>query len=292
MNPDQEQIVAPPVIEFCRSTGLGEIRATETLKGGAISLTRRLTTNSGAKLILKQSAQPPEDLYLREAEGLRALKAAGMHTPEVLLVGSDFMLVEDLGSASRDQLDWQALGRAVAQLHLHTHDQFGFDHDNYLGLLPQYNPWTNDGHVFFGQYRLLRFLEVPLCEQSLSAQDRASLERLVRRLPELIPVQPPSLLHGDLWRENILLGAEGRAAVVDPAVYYGWPEAELAMAQQYPGIPRIFFDAYVEVNPLEPGWWERLEILYLREILSCIAHFGGERNNTLGQLRAILARFA
>ena len=143
---------------------------------------------------------------------------------------------------------------------------------------------------FTGKYRVLHFLEVPLTQQTLTTEDRAALERFVSRLPELIPVQPPSLLHGDLWVENVLLGTDGRAAVIDPAVYYGWPEAELAMAQQYPGIPRTFFEAYVEVNPLEAGWWERLEILYIREILSVIAHFG-ERGIALAHLRAILAKF-
>ncbi len=278
------------VIEFCQREHFGQIVAAETLNGGVISQTCRLTAASGATLILKQSADPPADLYIREAESLHTLQAAGLHTPDVLLVGDNFLVVNDLGSAPKEQIGWEALGRAIGQLHQHTSERFGFDHDNYLGLLRQYNRWTDDGYEFFGQYRVLRFLEVPLARQTLTSEDHAALERLVKYLPELIPPQPPSLLHGDLWHGNILPGTDGRAAVIDPAVYYGWPEAELAMTRQYPGVPRTFFDAYVEVNPLAPGWWERLEILYIREILSVIAHFGN-RGDALANLRAILAKF-
>ncbi len=79
--------------------------------------------------------------------------------------------------------------------------------------------------------------------------------------------------------------------MIDPAVYYGWAEAELSMTQQYEGVPRRFFDAYTEVNPLAPGWWERLEILYLREYLSIVAHFG-DRYEVMSKIRALLDKFA
>ena len=284
------------VSEFCRDQRLGDVTTTQDLKGGAISLTRRLTTASGATLILKQrpqvtQVQPPDDLYAREAESLQTLKAAGMHTPEVFSFGTDYLLIEDLGDAGREGLPWETLGRAVAHLHQHHNDRFGFAHNNYLGLLPQLNPWMDDGYEFFARNRILRFLDVPMSEQTLTREDRAGLERLASRLRQLIPFQPPALLHGDLWRENVVLALDGTPALLDPAVYYGWPEAELSMARQYEGIPRSFFDAYVEVNPLAEGWWDRLEILFVREILSMIAHFG-DRYDALAKLRVILDKYA
>ena len=279
------------VIEYCRGAGFGEISGMDTLKGGVISLTRRLMTTSGQSLILKQRPDAPADLYAREAEGLRVLGAAGLRTPEGHAVGADFLLLEDAGSINAAEPDWEAAGRALAQVHNHVSDQFGWQQDNYLGLLPQINNWTADGHEFFGRYRLLRYLAVPLCEQTLTAEDRRDLERLVARLPDMIPVQPASLLHGDLWHANLVCPAGGAPVFIDPAVYYGWAEAELSMARQYEGISRRFFDAYVEARPLETGWWERLELFYLRELLSMIAHFGNHYNS-LDQLRRIVAKFS
>ncbi len=277
------------VSDFCRADGWGAIEAAQTLKGGAISLTRRLTTARGS-LILKQSTQAPPDLYRREGQGLAALNAAGLSTPPVLASGDDFLLLADVGSTSPAGLDWAQAGRAIATLHKRTSPRFGFDYDNYLGLLPQRNSWMDDGHAFFGQQRILRYLSEPLCEQTLTVEDRQQLERLVARLPQLIPVQPASLLHGDLWVANVIAAASGEPTFIDPAVYYGWAEAELSMARQYEGIPAAFFDAYVEVRPLEPGWWDRLELLYLRELLSIVAHFGS-RGTAVNQLRAIVAKF-
>jgi fructosamine-3-kinase len=286
------QGIPAAVIEYCHTAGLGAIAAAEVLTGGAANLTRRLTTTSQATLILKGSENPPADLYTCEALSLRTLRAAHLHTPEVLAVGADFLLLKDLGSRPMDDASWEALGRAIAQVHKHINEQFGFEQDNYLGLLRQYNPWTDDGYEFFAKYRILRYLDVPLCEQTLTAEDRQRLERLAARLPQLIPEQPASLLHGDLWYANVVMDAEGQPAVLDPAVYYGWAEAELSMVRQCGGVPMRFFEAYNEVNPLNDGWWDRLEILYVREILSMIAHFGDYGNVTLAKLRAVLDKFA
>ncbi len=292
---DEVQPIPLGVLDFCRAAKLGDITTIETLQGGVISLTRRLITSKHASMIVKQSAQAPvqipADLYACEAHSLSVLKAAGLRTPEVLAMDADFLLLEDLGSVQLDAISWEKAGRAIAHLHQHTHAQFGFAQDNYLGMLPQYNAWAGDGHAFFAQKRLLRYLAVPLCEQTLTPQDRQDLERLAARLPQLIPMQPASLLHGDLWVANVTASRDGSPAFLDPAVYYGWAEAELSMMRQYKGVPKVFFDAYVEVNPLNEGWWERLELLYLREILSVIAHFGN-RHDALGQLRAIIAKFS
>ncbi len=289
MMPTADLPIPEAVSDFCRADGWGEIETAQVLKGGAISLTRRLTTVRGS-LILKQSTQAPPDFYRREGQGLATLNAAGLSTPPVLASGDDFLLLVDVGGGSSDGLDWVQAGRAIATLHNRTSPRFGFDYDNYLGLLPQRNSWMDDGHAFFGQHRILRYLSEPLCEQTLTVEDRQQLERLVARLPELIPVQPASLLHGDLWVANVIAAASGEPTFTDPAVYYGWAEAELSMARQYEGIPNAFFDAYVEVRPLELGWWDRLELLYLRELLSVIAHFGAH-GTAVHQLRTIVARF-
>ncbi|MEP7292193.1 MAG: fructosamine kinase family protein, partial [Chloroflexota bacterium] len=101
----------------------------------------------------------------------------------------------------------------------------------------------------------------------------------------------PSLLHGDLWHANVIFNAQGAPVFIDPAVYYGWAEAELSMMRQYGVAPQAFYDAYTEVRPLDEGWWERLELLYIREYLSIIAHFGN-RYAVVEKLRALLTKFA
>lgn len=241
-------------------------------------------------MIAKCAVDLPELLFAAEADGLRTLGATGtVVVPAVLAVSANYLILADLGSSDLQRLDWAALGRQVAELHGYTAPRFGADGDNHLGLLPQRNTWTDDGHEFFAQHRLLRYLDEPLVAAALTAADRRRLRVLAERLPQLIPGDRPALLHGDLWSGNVV-GNDRFAAVIDPAVYFGWPEAELSMLWCCGNADARFFDAYLEVHPLEPGWQERMPLLHLRELLSVLAHFG-QRYAVLPEIREVLSRF-
>ena len=120
----------------------------------------------------------------------------------------------------------------------------------------QQNPWTADGHEFFAQHRVLRYLDEPLVQQELTRADRRALERFCDRLTEIIPVMPAVLTHGDLWAGNLLSRDDGRITVIDPAVSYTWAEVDLSMLWgcQRPPPSERFFDVYQELNPSPPGW--------------------------------------
>ncbi len=285
------QIIPAAVSASLLTDGFGSVSDVQAVTGGHVNQTCRVTTSSKASFILKQNGAAPDRLFECEAAGLQLLSQAGMRTPKVWAVGADFLLLEDLGSHGDLEPDWEQFGRAIAVQHQHTADQFGLAYDNYLGPLSQINTQTTNGWEFFGQQRVLRYLPEPRCEQSLTPEDRSRVERLVKRLPDLIPQQPACLLHGDLWHTNMLVDRHGVPSLIDPAVNYGWAEAELSMTRQYGRVPRQFFDAYIEVNPLTEGWWERLELLYIRQIMAVLAFFGNQYN-TVQELRDVCAKFA
>lgn len=55
---------------------------------------------------------------------------------------------------------------------------------------------------------------------------------MLERLEDIL-VEPkhPSLLHGDLWSGNVITGSDGKAWLIDPAVYVGHAEADIAMTE-------------------------------------------------------------
>lgn len=271
--------------QWCLDNGWDPDSA-KPLSGGVVNTVVRLWNDAGESVVAKCATEPPDALFAAEADGLRSLAATGLvPVPDVLAVGEHYLILTDLGSSDLDDVDWVGLGRRIAALHGVTAPRFGADRDNYLGLLPQRNAWTDDGHAFFAQHRLLRYLDEPRAAAAMTADDRRRLHLLAERLPQLVPADPPALLHGDLWSGNIVGNA-----VIDPAVYFGWPEAELSMLWCCGNVDGRFFDAYCEVRPLRAGWQERMPLLHLREHLSVLAHFG-EQSGALTKIRAVLDRF-
>jgi len=282
--------VPTPVVEWCRARGWGPITEAVPLGGGCIHRSYRLTASDGHGLFLKVNDDVPADLFEREAQGLSALAVdGGPRIPQAHLWGESFLLLEDLSPAAEQADYWERLGRELARLHGQIGRRFGFDHDNYLGRTPQPNPWTADGRAFFGRHRLQVQAELALKSGLLEAGDGRRVETVAGRLAEIVPDEPASLIHGDLWSGNVMAGPRGEPCLIDPACHFGWAEAELGMTDLFGGFPDRFYRAYAEVHPMVPGWRERFPVYNLYHLLNHLNLFGA---GYLGPVRSILQQFA
>lgn len=253
----------------------GEVAAVRRLDGGFAAGAWQVSFTDGTRVVAKVLADAPGDLFALEAEGLKALGSGGhLPVPEVLCVTSRLLLLGELPARDDSESVWEAFGAALAGLHTATgSERFGWDHDGYLGLLRQENSWTADGHAFFAEHRLLRYLREPRVDRALTTADRRALERFCDRMPDVIPAMPAVLTHGDLWSGNVLGHPSGSLAVIDPAVSFTWAEVDLSMLWSCPRPPVSdrFFEVYQELNPSPPGWEKRMPLLNLRELLSVTA---------------------
>lgn len=278
------------VVNWLQENGFGEVVRRVPVGGGCINNGERLITASGRSFFLKTNTAAPPDMFAREAEGLHALATnAGPRVPTPYLWGRSFLLLEDLAPAPPRADFWPLLGKQLAELHSHTSPKFGFEHDNYIGSTPQPNPWYEDGYAFFAEQRLLFQAELARRRGLLSAEDYRRVERVAARLCELVPPQPASILHGDLWSGNVIADSQGNPALIDPAAYYGWAEADLAMTALFGGFPPDFYAAYAEARPLEAGYRDRFDVYNLYHLLNHLNLFGG---GYLPSVQRILRRYA
>lgn len=268
------------------------------LSGGDINTAARVFTSEGAFFVKwnhanlsgsgRQAIDEPmaagDDLFAVEALGLACLRATNaIRVPAEIGHGRQgdkaYLILEYIepdanGLQGAPLPYWTQLGHQLAELHAHTQPQFGLDHDNFIGSLVQRNPLTNNGYDFFFEQRLLPQAGQALYNGLLQKTSYDALFRLRNRLPDLLPADRPALLHGDLWTGNVLITDGGQPAVVDPAVYYGFREAELAFTYLFGGFDARFYAAYEELFPLEPGFAERIPIYNLYPLLVHVNLFG------------------
>ncbi|MEU8211508.1 fructosamine kinase family protein [Micromonospora sp. NPDC049044] len=284
------------LLERLLAAGMGEVDGVAPVAGGAAAVAGIATRRDGPPVFVKAFADGPADdgVFVAEAEGLTALRElGGVPTPEVLRADRGLLVLSVLHPRPPSEIFWERLAHLLAAMHLNTtHPRFGWHHDNWLGRRRQVNTWHDNGHAFFAEHRLLRWLGEPRVEAALDAEDRAALERLCDRLPDLLPDRPACLTHGDLWTENILATADGRPALIDPAVSYMWAEVDLAhvWSTSPPPEARRFFDVYADLTSLDDDWPARLPIVQLRQHLAVLAQFDDDWG-AADQIRAVLAPF-
>jgi fructosamine-3-kinase len=276
-------------------TGLAALSA-RPLTGGSANPVWLCELADGRSVVVKLARASQPDLTELEAEGLHALaELGGLATPAVLAVSPRVLVLDAVHPElpGDDREFWAAAGRAVARMHVGVRsDRHGWAHDGWLGRFRQRNAWDADGHRFFAEKRVLRYLGEPLAEAALSADDRLGIERLCARMPELLPDTGAALTHGDLWRNNLLVGHAGEPVFVDPAVSYAWPEIDVAMMLLAGGgAPESFFAGYAELRPLHPDWREHARLLNLRELLTMTATFGADAAR-LAEIRHLVRRYA
>ena len=266
------------------------------VSGGCIHNTARVATTEG-DFFAKWNEDCPPDLFLREADGLRALRAAGsgLAIPEVLAASPPepgrpaFILMEYLVPAADRGLDEAGLGRGLAAIHRRSSTTFGFPVTTYCGPTAQDNTPADSWVEFYAERRLWPLARRLEADRGLRPQDLEVLERLVSRLEALLPKDPPSsLIHGDLWSGNVLSTVSG-PGLVDPASAYADREMEFGITTLFGGFSSRFFEAYEEVWPLPARWRERNPLYQLYHLLNHHLIFGGHYG---AEAMAVARRYA
>lgn len=246
----------------------------------------------GQTYVVKSSDQ--REKLAVEAKMLNDLHDAKIRVPEVIFVNESFLMMEYIKSIDKDQCTQEIeAAKLLSTLHSITNESrmYGYYYDTTIGPFPQKNEQTQyNWTLFLGQMRIIPMAKRCYDEGKISKQILERLEGLCRELYKRIDMRniDPSLLHGDVWSGNVLFERKKGACLIDPAMYYGDKEMELAFILLFNTFGETFFNAYSEVHPLSEDFYETKVPLYqIYPVLVHVALYGG---SYLGELEQILKR--
>ena len=246
----------------------GNILSSQSLSGGDINRVFLLTCEKG-KFVLKSNNNVPGDFFQKEAAGLKLLRENGLHVPEVLDTGNDYLLMEYLAPGKKNEAD---AGRQLARIHSIKQAHYGLEEDNYIGSLKQKNGVFESWPEFYIKRRIDPQLNLLFNNQAgLHEKIWDNLRNWVYRN---VVVDFPSLLHGDIWSGNLYYSSTG-PIFIDPAVYRGHYMIDLAFTEMFGGFGPDFYSTYNEILHIDASY-KNLKSLY--QIYPMLVHanlFGG-----------------
>ena len=306
----------------------GEARSVEKrryVSGGDINEACVLTMDDGSFLFMKANSAAALSNFKAEADGLRRIRETGaIGVPRVLATGTDegssFLLMEYIIGGRRVSHYWETFAAELAAMHradpsgkggngpdasgnaknradvsrdaksgsaVYGNMSYGLEKDNWIGAREQINTPKSSWITFFRDCRLAP--QFSSAARYFSAEDRKRIDDLLSHLDRfLIEPERPSLVHGDLWSGNMITGNDGKGWLIDPAVYYGHPEVDIAMTELFGGFPPAFYDAYEETGMLQPGYEDRRDLYNLYQLLNHLNMFG---SGYLPAVKRILKRY-
>ncbi len=264
------------------------------LSGGDISKVFLLETPTERFVCKMNDADSALNMFQCERQGLEAIAetktiaAPKVYHCEAIRNGA-FLLMEYIESKRAGEKDMEMLGHHLAAMHTNSpENHFGWHSQNYIGSLIQPNDTNTQWALFYIEQRLWPQLKMAQVNRLLVAEEIPSKETLLKRCSALVGTDvKPVLLHGDLWGGNFLIGSNGVPYLIDPAVYHGHSEVDVAMTKLFGGFSNRFYDAYYEHFTV-PGNTKELTALY--QLYYVLVHLNLFGKTYYGQVITLLKR--
>ncbi len=264
----------------------------QSVGGGSINSTYKITTTKQAFFVKINTRDVFENGFKEEVYGLQFLEKHSALVPKIMCEGrfkqSIYLVLVWIESGSQSMRFWENFAYQLTELHKHNGPNFGLKYTNFMGQLPQKNTFSSSFSDFFIENRLQPQIKLAVDNRLLEKRHVSQFENVYKQLPGIFPLERPCAVHGDLWSGNFICNDKEKAVFIDPAVYYGHREIDLAMSRLFGGFSANFYDVYDEIYPLEIGFYNRKDLYNLYPLLIHLNLFG---SSYLRSIETIILQF-
>ncbi len=269
-----------------------KIDSLQSVSGGSIHEALRIVCGKKSYFLKFNSSSKFPGIFESESKGLDLLRSTNeLSIPNTLGIGEtklhSYLLLEFIQKTEPNAIRWRNFGKSIARLHKNSSTTFGLNHSNYIGSLIQSNKSHSNWNEFFAEERINAQLKLAIDSKNISGSFVKKFDRLLNTLDSIFPKENAALLHGDLWSGNFI-AAENTFFAIDPSVYYGFREMDLAMSKLFGGFDPEFYFGYQEEFPLEVEWEERIDVCNLYPLMVHLNLFG---SSYLSQIESTLKKF-
>ena len=232
-------------------------------------------------VVIKTMPETKRDDLLIEARMLQDLSEKGLRVPKVIASHKDLLVLEYIEPCRDISYDQEIeAAKALASLHQVSNENrmYGYYYDTTIASFTQKNEQTQyNWALFLGQMRILPMAKICYDKGDLNKSHMERLEILCSSLHRRMDMSliTPSLLHGDVWSGNVIYAKEG-ICFIDPAIYFGDREMELAFILLFHTFGSTFFKHYTNVHLLSEDFYKTKVPLYqIYPLLVHVALYGG-----------------
>jgi protein-ribulosamine 3-kinase len=273
---------------------IGSIESLIPCHGGDISRAYHVKTNEGSHFFLKVNTRERLSMFEAEADGLQTLRElTPFRVPKVIDTFSAHdhsgILMEWIEASQPDEKSWDQFWSFLGEMHSQKSEKFGFYRDGFIGPLEQQNDEDTSWIEFWIERRISPLVAQAMEKGHLKQKEMMPFLLLFDKVRTHLGQHPfePRLVHGDLWKGNLIFDEAGIPTVIDPSVHYAWPEMELAFIDLFGGFEKIGKNRYQprdNHNFLGDNYWHLWQIypllvhtilfggMYQRRLITTVDH--------------------